>query len=295
MSYPLASAVIADAYRDACFAEVRALKPGNVHVYAEGHGMAVIDFERSAEATAEVIADTGFGVGERIHRAVVATFDTVGCNTNLGILLLCGPLAKAAAAADTGHAPDDLAERLTRTLDGLDHHDAAHIFAAIARASPGGLGEADTYDVTDPAPPDMSLADAMRAAAHRDLIAEAYATGFRRVFELARAIGRHAAERTETEAVTLAFLDMLATTPDTHIARKHGIAAAQAVSQSVQIFRQAHATALAACPFSSAAMKALLDLDATLKAGRLNPGSLADLTAAALFVRRLSTAAGTHV
>lgn len=291
MSFPLKSAVIADAYRDACYAEVRALKPGNVHLHAEGHGMAVSDFERSADVTAALIAGTGLSVGERIHRAVVATFNTVGCNTNLGILLLCAPLAAAATRPDSTQA--GLPDRLARTLMGLDHRDAAHIFAAIARASPGGLGEADTYDVNAPPPPGMSLADAMRAAAHRDLIAQAYVTGFRQVFDLAQAIDAHAIARAETEAVTLAFLDVLASTPDTHIARKHGPDTARAVRQAAQSFRTANVETLATNPFSHAAIKALLAFDAALKADGFNPGSLADLTAAALFVRRLSIAAHT--
>ena len=42
------AARVADAFRDACLAELRALKPGNVHDYAEGHGMTLAQFETSA-------------------------------------------------------------------------------------------------------------------------------------------------------------------------------------------------------------------------------------------------------
>ncbi len=293
MSFPLASASVAGAYRNACYAEVRALKPGNVHVFAEGHGMAVSDFERSADVTANLIADTGLSVGERIHRAVAATFDTVGCNTNLGILLLCAPLA--AAATKPGTTQAGLQDCLARTLTGLDQGDAAHIFAAIARASPGGLGDAATYDVNAPPPPGMRVADAMHAAADRDLVAKAYVTDFQQVFDLAQAIDAHAIARAETEAVTLAFLDVLALTPDTHIARKHGRDTARAVCQAAQNFRTANSEILAATPFSPVAIEALLAFDAALKAAGYNPGSLADLTAAALFVHRLRTAADTKL
>ena len=39
---------IADAYRAACLDELRAPKPGNVHDFADGHGMTVGDFETAA-------------------------------------------------------------------------------------------------------------------------------------------------------------------------------------------------------------------------------------------------------
>ena len=90
---------IADAYRAACLAELAALKPGNVHRFADGHGMTVADFAASAEASAPTLAAAGAGVGERVLRSVEATRQAVGMNTNLGILLLAVPLAAAAAAA----------------------------------------------------------------------------------------------------------------------------------------------------------------------------------------------------
>ncbi len=84
------------AFGAACRAELQALKPGNVHVHAPGHGMTVEDFERSAEAAAPWVAAPGLGVGERVLRAVESTRAACGQNTNLGILLLAAPLAAAA-------------------------------------------------------------------------------------------------------------------------------------------------------------------------------------------------------
>ena len=39
---------LADAFKAACMAELEALKPGNVHIFADGHGMTVQDFMASA-------------------------------------------------------------------------------------------------------------------------------------------------------------------------------------------------------------------------------------------------------
>ncbi len=84
----------------ACRAELDALKPGNVHVHAGGHGMEVAHFEASAAAAAPFrSAIAAMKVGTRILRAVEASFAAAGCNTNLGILLLCAPLAAAAETA----------------------------------------------------------------------------------------------------------------------------------------------------------------------------------------------------
>jgi len=87
---------IARSFRDACLAELDALKPGNVHRHGAGHGMSVADFEKSAEMAAPVIGRTGLSVGTRIKLAVEATRGAVGHNTNLGIILLAAPLAQAA-------------------------------------------------------------------------------------------------------------------------------------------------------------------------------------------------------
>ncbi len=88
---------IAAAFIDACVEELRAPKPGNVHIHAEGHRMTVADFVRSAEVSAPLLCRVGAPLGRRILDAAVATREAVGQNTNLGILLLCGPLAMAAA------------------------------------------------------------------------------------------------------------------------------------------------------------------------------------------------------
>ena len=44
-----------EAYKDACEIELRAFKPGNVSIYADGHDMTVEDFRISARQSAEPI------------------------------------------------------------------------------------------------------------------------------------------------------------------------------------------------------------------------------------------------
>ena len=93
---------------------------------------------------------------------------------------------------------------------------------AIARASPGGLGDAPEHDVRAPAR--VSLREAMAAAAHRDSIASEYATGYAIVFDtglplLEEALGDGAAT---LDAIVSLHVGLLAAVPDTLIARKAG-------------------------------------------------------------------------
>ena len=220
----LPPAVIADLFRAACQAELDALKPGNVHVHAEGHGMTVADFIASADAAAPHLAAPGRAVGERILAAVEATRAACGQNTNLGILLLCAPLA---AAADAGGA---LRTSLAKVLDGLDRRDAVLAYRAIRVASPGGLGRSDRHDVAEE--PSVTLLEAMREAAGRDRIASQYVSGFADVFDIGvtTLLASRLAGRPEHWAVAATFLAFLAAFPDTHVVRKHGSEAAECSS-----------------------------------------------------------------
>ena len=272
---------VAEAFRNACFAELQALKPGNVHVYAAGHRMTVAEFERSAEAAAPWIALRGARVGLRILKAVEATQEAAGTNTNLGIVLLAAPLAAAAESA-----AGDFRAGLARVLDGLDIEDADLAFAAIRRANPAGLGEAAAHDVRAPAR--VTLLDAMREAAARDRIARQYATAYEDVFgigleTLAAAEARLGPGSWATASVHLAYL---AAFPDSHIARKYGPALAQ------DVMERARAVAARLAPGPEAEAE-LLAFDAALKQEGLNPGTTADLTVATLFAAGLRHAAGT--
>lgn len=267
---------VAAAFERACLAEIRALKPGNVHIHADGHGMVVAQFERAARASAAVIALPGIGVGERIELAVQASLAAAGCNTNLGIVLLAAPLVEAAL----DRSPQPLRARLHDVLADLTVADASACFRAIAMARPGGLGQTSEHDVHGT--PQVTLLEAMRAAAERDRIALQYVTDFRDVFEIG--VGRiERSGHLESEAVVEAVhLDFMSRLPDTHIFRKFGSVTAEGV--------QAEAANLAGSIdwASSDRRVALLSFDQSLKARGLNPGTSADLTVASLLAADLS-------
>lgn len=279
---------IHDAFIAACRAELGALKPGNVHIHAGGHGMEIAHFEAAAEAAAPFVSDMSLAVGERIERAVAASFAVAKCNTNLGILLLCVPLAAAAGATDT---TCDLRDRLRKILANLDRTDAEHVFRAIKLANPAGLGSADAGDVNGPAT--ITLREAMAIAAERDRIARAFTTDYSDIFDFALPT-LWAAQKSQLPAdvcVTSLHLALLARYTDSHIARKHGLVSAEAVRDEARKYER-----LLASKGYTDAFDELLLFDASLKMRGLNPGTTADFVVATLFASALISqlATATH-
>lgn len=268
--------LLAEIFRSACIAELEALKPGNVHIYADGHGMQVEDFTRSAEVAAGKISQPGLCVGERIEQAVDTTWQTVGCNTNLGIILLCAPLIHAAFHYNEG----TFRNSLHRVLNALTREDAEHSFRAILRASPAGLGRSSRHDVHQR--PTATLLEAMCEAHQRDRVAFQYYSDFADVFEIGIPRYHDAISLwgDQSWAAVAVYLGYLARHSDTHIERKYGVEIARVVKAEAA----AHETALMACDNPESYRRNLLEFDHALKIRGLNPGTSADLTVATLLV-----------
>lgn len=270
----------AQAVRWACMTEIRALKPGNVSIYADGHGMMAQDFLRSADAIVPYLAKRDLSIGARILSAVRATQEAVSCNTNLGIILLCAPLV---FAAERAYAGLPLRRSLERVLAGLDMADAEATYEAISLASPGGLGVSERFDVKEI--PRVTLLEAMNEARQWDRIACQYVNGYYDIFEIGvpqirQAMTRWRSEEWATVACYLSFLSQL---PDTHISRKFGIEIAQNVRKEATPIE----AELARAREPVALLGKLLDWDKQLKKRGLNPGTSADLTVASLLASKL--------
>ena len=269
------------AFLTACRLDVETPKPGNVSVQSAGHGMRAAQFITSAEVAAGALLTRGAPVGRRVLDALTRTRDAVGCNTNLGILLLVAPLA--AALEDTARplSASHWRTATERVLARLDVDDTRLAYRAITLANPGGLGEAPEQSVHTS--PTVSLRDAMTLAAGRDSIARQYAEGFRDIFETGLAAFLEVAADQPRVATLNVFLTFLSNWPDSHIVRKQGMAVAQSVTLAA---RERHAQwrdALAQ-KRPDAPVQPLDAWDAELKAGAINPGTSADLTVATLFV-----------
>jgi triphosphoribosyl-dephospho-CoA synthase len=267
---------VAAAGQLACLLEVSAPKPGNVSPDRHFHDTRYEDFLASAVAIGPALADAGkVPLGATVRRAVDDTLQWTRSNTNLGIVLLLAPLARAALVKG-----GSLRDRVGRVLAETTVADAQEVYIAIRRARPGGLGASKAEDVSEA--PTVGLREAMALAAERDAIAREYVTDFALTFEVGVPALRDA--RSEalvwSDAVVEAYLALLDAAPDTHIARKLGTAEADTVSRRARKVRAAGGTR------SAEGRTALAELDADLRdpRNRRNPGTTADLTCAALFV-----------
>jgi len=241
--------------------------------------MVVQDFIKSAEAASAVIAQPYLSVGQRILAAVEATWHAVGCNTNLGIILLAAPIIQAAFSDN----PGDLRSRLQSVLNELTVDDAKLAYQAIQRASPAGLGRSEHHDVS--LEPTVNLLAGMQEAQQRDLIARQYANGYAETFEFG--IGRYHETLVRWGrpgwATTSLYLGYLAQFNDSHIARKYSDEIAGSVRQEAEVYDRvllSHAN-------PKLYLKELMHFDADLKVRGLNPGTSADLTVATLLLDSL--------
>ena len=251
----------------ACILEASAPKPGNVHPGAEFPDLTHAELVAAAVAIAPVFERTTQPpLGRMILDAVAASAEVTRSNANLGIVLAIAPLATAPAVT-----PRAVAEVLGR----LGPADAADVWRAIGLARPGGMGTSDRHDLE--APPPADLLEAMRAAADRDQIARLWATGYARLFAgpVADLDDELALGRPLDEAIVRGHLQQLAREPDTLIVRRHGAAVAADVSV------RAAAVLAAGVGWREAAVA----FDRSLRVPRrINPGTTADLVAAALYI-----------
>ena len=256
----------------ACLLEATAPKPGNVHRAADFEDMTFVDFQASAVAIGPVLQESpGRSLGQTVLLSVQATRHHVKVNTNLGTILLLAPLAKATVSGG------DLQSGISTVLSNLTSEDSAHVYEAIRLVNPGGLGESK-LDVADQAPDD--LLSAMRLAEERDLVARQYTNEFEQVFQVSDHIASRVHSTTDglTDAIIYASLALQSEHPDSLIARKCGVETAKEAST-----RAAECLDLSNTEHYHTA---LADFDFWLRSDghRRNPGTTADIIAAALFV-----------
>jgi len=254
--------------------EATARKPGNVHPGAAFTDLCYADFHAAARAIGPPLDLAGQQpLGQVINMAVTAARAVSESNANLGIVLALGPLA--ATAAETVLSP----AAVRQVLATLNEADAAAIYAAIRAAGAGGLGRRSRHDVTGPAPASIQMA--MREAADAipaDSIAALWAHGYESLWEgpVTDLTRLEAAGCGWEETIVRTAVRQLARTPDSLIARRHGHRVAAGVSRQA-----AEIDALTGPAWTAA----VASFDRSLREPRrLNPGTTADLIAAALFI-----------
>ncbi|MBW2368548.1 MAG: triphosphoribosyl-dephospho-CoA synthase [Deltaproteobacteria bacterium] len=258
--------------------EACADKPGNVTRSQSFSTSRFEDFLVSAFAIGPAVKlMSRSGVGETVLNAVRATRMLTGTNTNLGILLLVVPLAKAVSR----NHPGGIRKGLSVVLNGLTAADTCNIYEAIRHAEPAGLGKVAAYDVRE-TELNITLKEAMAHARKRDSIAAEYVTDFDITFTLGYPTlnGLWKDGHRFSECVVHTFLRILSEIPDTLISRKNGPATTRRICEIAKQVCELGQIG------SDKSIKAIEDLDAQLrgKDHKLNPGTTADLTAAAIFI-----------
>jgi triphosphoribosyl-dephospho-CoA synthase len=249
-------------------------KPGNVDRHREYDDLRFEHFLTGAVGARPGLhlAAEGGPLGEAFERAVAGMSQQSGGNTQFGCLLLLAPLVRAAATDRL--SPEGVAAVVADTT--VD--DAAAFYRAFEHVDvavddpPEGTDALDVRRGADAVPDlrerGLTLADVMAAGAETDGNAREWATGFERTFAAAERV--LADDGPVADRLARAFLDLLAERPDTLVETEHGAETAREVSERA---------AAVAGDLAAAERLAEEFVDAGI-----NPGTTADLTAAAAFV-----------
>jgi len=230
-------------------------------------------------------------IGDRIRSAIEACSEWQhGGNTSLGSILLLIPIAYAAGMVgpDSRLRPLTIRRKLREVVRRTTTADAIDVYKAIRRASPGGMGRTAQLDVGDSSSIGeirerrLSLLDVFRISAGYDKIAWEWVNDFPITFEIGLPSLIRELKSTEdtNTAIVDTYLRILSSVPDTLIARKQGIKAAERVSLRARKVLKAGGMR------SLKGRRAVMKMDDELRRSGdgYNPGTTADLTASSLSV-----------
>ena len=239
-------------------------KPGNVdrgHDYPDTwleHFLASSIFCHAAFERAEKHAGTP---GELIREATLQTGRHRGGNTHFGAFILLIPLIMGGGI-----------EGATRIIKETTIEDAILFYDAFAHTSVR-VQESDELDINDPAVAEklkergMTLYDVMAYSAHQDMVAREWIENFSLTRKTADLLKEHGQGRASISPV---FLLLLAKEPDTFIAKKFGVACACRIRDEANRVLSGELTHQT--------------FDESCLAEGINPGSLADIMIAGIFI-----------
>jgi triphosphoribosyl-dephospho-CoA synthase len=260
-------------------------KPGNVDRHRDLDELRFEHFMAGAVGAAAGLrrAEAGDPVGVAFEEAVAGMATQQGGNTQFGCLLLLVPLVRAAATDDLSPAGVSDVVAATTVDDAVQFYRAfEHVDVAVGDPPP----DADALDVRRGAAAESTLREReLPLAAIMELAADPaegvpdgnareWVTGFDRAFTAADTV--LADEGPIGDRTARLFLDLLAAQPDTLVATTHDAATAREVSQ--------RAATVAERIAADGDLTAAEELAAEFVDAGYNPGTTADLTAAALFI-----------
>ncbi len=291
--------------------EVSADKPGNVNLVVDFEGTRVEHFLASSVAAGPSFyeaAQRGIEIAEKKRKLSEAGLGELikwgikdidewqhGGNTLLGTIMLFAPLAVAAGMTPTDDKYNMDYAVLRRNMDAVikasTAQDSVAVYEAIDIAKPSGLNGAPDLSVKAQdskqrlIKENVTLHQVFKIASGYDDICSEWIKNFPITFDLAYPYLQNELKHKDlNSAIVNSFLKVLATHPDTFISRKVGEAKAQEVSNGAKEILELGGTE------SQKGKEALIAFDKKLrKAGNdYNPGTTADITAAALALTTLS-------
>jgi triphosphoribosyl-dephospho-CoA synthase len=291
--------------------EVSTDKPGNVSLNAGFEGTRVEHFLASAIAVTPYLEEAArrgilaarkdmrlqeIQVGNLIKDCTQAVKDwQKGGNTLLGTTMLLVPIAVAAGMTVTnGKSKIDIKElrkNLHDIIRATTAQDAVDVYEAIDIAQPSGLNQAPDLDVKNKQSKNRLLKEnvtlyrVFEIASSYDDICSEWTNNFPIIFDLAYPMLVQQLEHNNLNtAVVQTFLKILSEHPDTFIARKAGIEKAKQISLKAKKIMELGGIETP----EGKSQIALLDKELRKKGNALNPGTTADLTAAAIALVTMS-------
>jgi triphosphoribosyl-dephospho-CoA synthase len=250
-------------------------KPGNVD---RCHDFTDINFQHfiaSAVCSYPVFRDAASmqsSFGKYLLQGVYAWKEwNIPGNTHFGSLVLMIPLAM--AARRPGYLRDELSAVLAKTSieDAVDFYRAFEMAGArVVDVEKFCLRDPDSMN--DLRREGRPLLDLMRLSQGHDLIAREWSTGYSRSFHLAEDMYSEIEALGISQGVARSYLQALSEEPDSLVRAKFGLAVAEQVSLWAKEALQ------------DETLEAARSLDRELLEKDINPGSTADLVAAALFI-----------
>ena len=253
-------------------------KPGNVDRCHDHDDCKFQHFLASAVSSYPIFRKAAIGegsIGSLLLEAVRAweKWHITG-NTHFGSLVLLIPLVK--SAGRDGPLESELCDLLHNTTldDAVDFYSAFKLAGARV-ADVDELSLEDESSIDELRKRGSSLLDLMNLSQNHDLIAKEWACCFKRSFELSLLIREKVSEYGINDGIVIAYFEALSNEPDSLVQAKFGR------EKAIEVSDQAKGVLM---DDPSGLLQRAKELDHIFIQEGINPGSTADLIAAALFI-----------